>query len=410
MKIPIFIICWFLFIQPIALKGMDANPILSENYFILNIQLQKAIETGDTELIAFYLSQGGNVERTIKSRRASLLVHACRHNNPEISKLLLEAHANPNSTDKAGETPLICVSDEKICKMLLDAKAEVHATDVHGYTPLMCASNEYICKMLLNAGALVNASNYSGGTPLMQTFDGKITKLLLDAGADVNVRNDEGETALFTCCEIIDDDPIIEKDKKIERYRLLLDARADINAQCNYGHTVLIEEIYQGNERICEFLLSCRASVHIKANNGLTPLLAAAQSRNKAICKTLVSHHKELDRGLIAALHYLKHIKNPFLRFLYQERETLLRPHLQHGTLAAQLQQKNDDDKRPYYLFHLNCLKPKEFQNSDDDSADDSEDGKKESSSRKNEMWGHPWDVEKIWRWTLPAYPDQNSE
>ncbi len=443
MKIPTLIAVLILFIQPIALNGMDANPILSEDFFVLNIQLQNAIEAGDAQIIAFYLAQGGDVELKIKPKQAPLLVHACRHNNSEICKLLLDAHANPNSIDKKSKTPLMCANDEKICKMLLDAKAEVHATDAYGNTPLMLASNEYICKMLLDAGAVVNASNDSGRTPLMTAIDGKITKLLLEAKAEVNALNSDGMNALFECessekCRFLlqakadvharnsygetplfdcadhysdtDENMAIHKNTMLEIYRLLLDAKADINAQCNEGYTVLLQEMQNKNERACKLLLSRGASVHLTTNNGTIPLIVAAKLRKKAICKMLVNHHKELDRGLLTALHCLKYIKNPFLRFLYSERNTLLRPYLQQHTLQALLMQTDQDGKRPYHLFSIHCLEPKKLQFSDEDSAYDSEDGNKNSSSRKNELFGRPWNTEKIWRCILPEYPNKDSE
>jgi ankyrin repeat protein len=452
MKIPMLIAFCFAFLHSPLIKAMDADQsedafisfyetffpkgpikVLSQDNWELRMQLQYAISTDAIETIALFLAEGGNVEESAESpSQQTLLLHACLLNKPAICKLLIDAHANPNATDEQGRTPLMLISNEKICKMLLDAGARVNARDNDGRTPLIEATDEGICKLLLDANAEVNALDNEGRTALMAACNQQVCTLLLNAGArvndkdkyggtalftcasksneqyslllqagaDVNVPNDEGETALFRCLEITDDDPIVEDAKKIERYRLLLDARADINARCELGHTVLIEEINQRNERLCEFLLAHGASVHIKANDGTTPLIAAARSRNKAICKMLVNHHKEIDRGLIAALHYLKHIKNPFLRFLYSERKTLLRPYLQQGTLAAQLKQRDDEDKCAHDLFHLKCLVPQILQFSNEDSADDSDDGIKNDPFGINAMMNSR-DPERVLRWKL---------
>ena len=90
-----------------------------------------------------------------------------------------------------------------IAKKLLakGAKVDLGAPDTR-QTPLLVAAfndNRDMVVTLLNAGAQVNVQDPAGDTPLTQAArkgNAEIITLLINAGADVNVRTGEGLTAL----------------------------------------------------------------------------------------------------------------------------------------------------------------------------------------------------------------------
>ena len=133
----------------------------------------------------------------------------------EVKKAIKEgADVNARTTEEIesfgeveGVTPLIMAAwyneNPEVTKLLLDAGADVNARDKNGCTPLIWAAvfneNPEVTKVLIDAGANVNARSEYGTTPLMHAAwynqNPEVIKVLLDAGADGRVKDNAGKTA-----------------------------------------------------------------------------------------------------------------------------------------------------------------------------------------------------------------------
>jgi hypothetical protein len=181
--------------------------------------------------------------------RQTPLIEAIDKNDVEAVKLLLSKH--PDVTE-VGNAPLIMAAGrgfpegEQITKLLLDAGANPNVADSDGRTPLMAAeafiyrepwgaSSHVITKELLTRGADPNARSKTGLTPLIAAAgqfnhdDPSFLQELIDAGADVNAADESGKTALMAAAE----------EGHVSKVRFLLDKGADVNARDKSGKTAL---------------------------------------------------------------------------------------------------------------------------------------------------------------------------
>jgi len=195
------------------------------------------------------------------------LILAIKANDTASALEALRAHADPNIRDQGEKAPSLraylsklwqqmrgkdwrtteltrtalmdAVEDDNLEMIiaLLDAGAEVDARDKAGETALLMASERQldVVNLLLARGAKVNAKDKAGWTPLMQasynapyTGNPAIVEALLDRGADLNARGSLGETALMLACE-----------RHLNVVKLLVDRGADLNAEDIQWHTAL---------------------------------------------------------------------------------------------------------------------------------------------------------------------------
>src|SRR5207244_12367011 len=101
------------------------------------------------------------------------LVNAVKNRDTATVRTLLKQHADPNTPDVDGTTPLIWAAhngDSETGKLLISAGANVKATNRYGVNALVEAAtigDVAMMEVLLKAGADPNATYGAGETPLM---------------------------------------------------------------------------------------------------------------------------------------------------------------------------------------------------------------------------------------------------
>ena len=157
----------------------------------------------DSKTCQAHLDSGFPIESTFNFGNTMLMVAVDLSYG--MCEMLLKNGANPNSSNKAGATPLIlavCNGNIDIARLLLDYGALVDKATNGGMTPLMIASdnNEIsLAKFLLESGADVNKMDKNGSTPLHHALpcSNEFLQLLINHGANLDVVNGDGWTPLM---------------------------------------------------------------------------------------------------------------------------------------------------------------------------------------------------------------------
>lgn len=168
--------------------------------------IDQAIAKGDLDDVRLHLAadpQSANKGGKETSRPP--LEQAVLRKKPEIARILLEAGADPNSTNASKRTPLHLAVDRNspaIVAALLKAGAKPNVLDKDGWTPLhhAAAKNQLeTSKALLAGGANPMTLSERGGTPLHEAAASggrEIIHLLLEHKVDPTVKSADGVTAL----------------------------------------------------------------------------------------------------------------------------------------------------------------------------------------------------------------------
>lgn len=134
---------------------------------------------------------------------SDVLYAVCRiTESVELTGLLLERGANPDTPDGSGQTALMAADEPEMLDLLLGANARVDPRDGEGQTALHCAARQCDsekAKRLLAHGADINAASNAGETAFSISVsygDGDLALLLLKAGADPTVRFEKNQNAL----------------------------------------------------------------------------------------------------------------------------------------------------------------------------------------------------------------------
>jgi ankyrin repeat protein len=139
--------------------------------------LDAAIRFGNENVVKLLIESGAPVN-PVKTRLWPPLSEAAHWRKIEIMKVLLNAGANVDGLDHQRTTYLASygVFDKRVTKILLEAGANPNATDSDGSTAHMQASGygyEDAIKILIEHGADVNLKDKSGRTALMHAAAGK---------------------------------------------------------------------------------------------------------------------------------------------------------------------------------------------------------------------------------------------
>ena len=137
--------------------------------------------------------------------RPSALWQAVSENKIESTELLLAHGANPNISDRSGNTPLhlaVAKNQSGTTELLLKSSADVNARNDNGQTPLWMASqqgNTDLARLLLENKADPNLQGEYGQTPLFVAAErgpADLVRLLLKNKANPNIQDFSGQTPL----------------------------------------------------------------------------------------------------------------------------------------------------------------------------------------------------------------------
>jgi len=199
-------------------------------------------------------------------------------------QLLIEAGADPNSVDPAGETALMTASRVGVLeavRVLLDRGAKVDAKDpAFQQTALMIAvrdNHPAVVKLLIDRGAAVNAQTRTGQTPgwiLPNSVPGFGHGIGIVRGG-----LPERGSRYFIPGALT---PLLyaARDGRLEAAKILLTAGADREKADANGITPLLMAISSNQMPVARFLIDQGADINVSDWYGRTPLWTAVEVRN----------------------------------------------------------------------------------------------------------------------------------
>jgi ankyrin repeat protein len=246
-------------------------------------------------------AKAGSRDRT----KWTALHHAVRHEQVEVTQILLEQGADANAQEEGGDSVLhfaARVGNVMTMKQLLEHTRNPEPRSDspepnYGRTPLHVAAGHGhvdVMEYLLGKGANIESRDARQQTALhMAAGNGnvKASRLLLQKGATVDVRSDLGLTPLHNAAmSLKSSEGILES---------LLAAWADVNPRSYTGETPLhFAASNRCTTRVAMYiLLQAGADFCARTPSGMTPLHAAAQTLHwsEGILESLLRAGAKID-------------------------------------------------------------------------------------------------------------------
>ena len=168
-------------------------------------ELIQAAARNDVKQLEALLKSGVNPNAVVDEWGENALMHAVLFGNVDMTRLLLEAGADPNMKGR-GFTPLGMAALQgraQIVRQLLKAGADVDRKSSDGNTPITAASVMHrteVIRALLPYHPDVSIWNREGRVSLgiaVQEGSKDIVAMMLEAGVDPNVMDRNGNRPLF---------------------------------------------------------------------------------------------------------------------------------------------------------------------------------------------------------------------
>ncbi|GFT72807.1 ankyrin repeat domain-containing protein 29 [Nephila pilipes] len=266
--------------------------------------LHRAALKGDVQLLKRALDAGVSVDCSDNDATSALIL-ACRYNQYDCAKMLLEHGANPSAQRMDGSSALCYAAYGgylPIVKLLIKYGADIQACGMDGATPflLACQLNYLdIVQELLATDPQHEKQMISNSTPIYvaaQNAHASIVQFLISRGADINIQRrfprkpgedvsiTNGSTPLFVACQN-GHAPLVKK---------LVQWGADVNLARDDGCSPLLKAAHKGFTNIVEFLLS-KGAYNGLQKNGEAPLHIAAYYGHMLVLKSLVQHGADVN-------------------------------------------------------------------------------------------------------------------
>ncbi|KAK7476821.1 hypothetical protein BaRGS_00031903 [Batillaria attramentaria] len=222
-----------------------------------------------------------------------LLLNACRINDVQNVRDLVEKGVGVNCKGEEGETPLheACKGGcTDLFKILLSKGARIEAKDSGGMTPLHWAcrhGKQESVNALLVKGADVNAQTNKGATALHFVCEQGLVSLLetlLNAGGSTAATDSDGLTPLHWAC----------RSGKLDAVRRLLHNGADVNVRGSDGKTPFHIACQHGQDEVLTILLEKGYNFEMKDERGMTALRWACENDISALKKQLLDKRADI--------------------------------------------------------------------------------------------------------------------
>ena len=236
-------------------------------------------QTCSIQTLEALIGYGAEVN-AVNNRCQTALWFACCDGQDEFVKILLHAGANPNITDKHGDSSLhsaICGYCRKdTLQELIDHGADVNAAANNGDTAISlasCRAQREIVTLFLIAKADPNIANADGDACLHRAVNSgcseEILQDLILYGGDVNAVNKKGRTALLLSCFF----------RQMDSVRVLLGAGADPTISDEEGFSCLHAAVDgRCSKGTLQALIDHGAHIDAKRKDGTTALLSACRT------------------------------------------------------------------------------------------------------------------------------------
>ena len=243
---------------------------------------------------------------------------AARAGNEEIVRLLIEAGADVNASEKSGfgekgHNPLgaaSCNGHLGVMNKLLIAGADINGLSQRSESALFVAAAKgqlEAVQLLLDKNANAELScGYKRRTALHEAcawFKVDTVHCLLQNGAKVDCLDESACTPLHLVCH-----PELEKGAGAKLVTLLLDNGADVNVLDKYKRTPLLEAARWLSAEPVEKLITAGANVSYQDDKGMTALIGACHhNKDWQVVKLLIDNGASLspvDEDGRTALHH----------------------------------------------------------------------------------------------------------
>ena len=259
-------------VQALIGCGVDVNAVNKR----CQTALLLACNDGRDELVKILLDAGA--DPNITDKYGDLSLHSAVYGNcsTEVLQKIIDHGGHVNAANNEGESAIllaVCRAKKEIVNLLLISRADPNIADangdacLHGAVTVECS--EEILQDLIVHGADVNAVNQSGRTPLvLSCFYGQkdSVKVLLGAEADPAISDEDD----FSCLHAAVDGRCSK-----DILQALIDHGAHINAKRKDGTTALLSACRTGQSTSVMFLLDSGADVKIGKPDGNTCLYLA---------------------------------------------------------------------------------------------------------------------------------------
>ncbi|VUC34382.1 unnamed protein product [Clonostachys rosea] len=256
-----------------------------------NKSLAKALEKGDLCTASLLCQFKADPDFTDKDGETPL-IKACSDNDVRLAVFLLEHGANPNHKDQQGYSPLhhaIFGGSQQMVQLLTPriSRQQLNMRDKSGNPPIVLATlkkQKSIVQNLLCNGASCDVPGIAGLTALQLATEANlhdILDLMLICTTDINCTDRDGCTALHHAALNGDSTTIFK----------LVRGGANLNARDGKGSTPLILATESGNAEAVEALLGNGADADIQDNEGFTAANLAYHQQNTELMHLLNMGH-----------------------------------------------------------------------------------------------------------------------